>query len=126
MQKGESDNYYTKLIATALAVDGSTIATTDLTFETGLNLSNCMPVFAIIKFASGTLGIAIGRIKVDGVNISQAITMSGLVANFNIVVNCALDQAITNDSTKFIQFTVATASLAASSFDVYVYGIQFK
>ena len=128
MQKGEADNFYPHLIASALGVDGATVATTNLTFEPGIDLSNHVPIHAIIRFASGVLGICNVSVTANGVAITGAtLLLDVTAATPNLVLDLSISgKPITNDPTKFIKIKVDTASLAASTFDIFVYGTQFN
>lgn len=128
MQRAEANNYYPHLIASALGVDGSTIAMTNLTFIAGVDLSNHVPIIAIVRFVSGTLGLCTISVNVNGFGITALTALGDIVAaRPNMAIDCASqDKAISNDPSDFIECSVTTGSVAASTFDIFVYGTQFN
>lgn len=111
---------YTILLASATNVSGAALATTNLTFTSGVALSTHSPVFCIVKFVSGTLGIGVIRIKTGTSYLVAATAMVGLTSGDNNYIMQLVGSVTASGS---ISAEVTTASLAASAFSVYVYGI---
>lgn len=128
MQRTEANNYYPHLMAKKLAVDGATAADTDLDWIEGANLETHTPIFAIVTYDSGTLGIADISIYADIVNLTGSIPLATLTATeTKFLINLTKQQiAITNDPAAFMVVDVTTASAVASAFNVYVYGIELN
>lgn len=110
----------TQLLASATSISGAALATTNLTFASGIALSTHTPTFAIIKYRSGTLGIGVIRIKTGTSYLVAATAMLGLTSGDNNYI-MQLTGSVTASGN--VSAEVTTASLVASSFDVYVYGI---
>lgn len=110
----------TMLLASATNVSGAALASTALTYISGMALSSHTPIFAIIKYRSGTSGIGVVRIKTTSVymvGVTPILTLTS--TDNNLIIN--LTGVATNSGN--ISVEVTTISLTASSFDVYVYGI---
>lgn len=110
-----------KLIASKTAVNGAALASTVLDFIGGAALSTHTPIYAIVKYGSGTLGIGVIRIKTTAgylVAVTALLTLTTTDNNFII----PLAGVVTNSGN--ISVEVTTASAGASTFDIYVYGIQ--
>lgn len=110
-------------IASKTGVPGNTLASTDLDWESDTNLSSHAPVFGIIKYNSGTLGICAVVLKADTVALSASTALSTLTTSTTCILPI-LPGIISNDGTKKMVITVGTASLAASTFDIIVYGVS--
>lgn len=110
----------TMLLASATSVSGAALATTNLTFASGVALSTHSPVFAVVKFVSGTLGIGVIRIKTGTSYLVAATAMVGLTSGDNNYI-MQLTGSVTASGNVSVEVT--TASLAPSAFSVYVYGI---
>lgn len=110
----------TMLLASATSVSGAALATTNLTFASGVALSTHSPIFAVIKFVSGTLGIGVIRIKTGTSYLVAATAMVGLTSGDNNYI-MQLTGSVTASGNVSVEVT--TASLAPSAFSVYVYGI---
>ena len=116
MQRSEANNYYPHLMASKLAVDGSSAATTNLDFIAGATLETHTPIFAIITYGSGTLSPAVIKIRVETVDLSAAavVSLTGSVSAFK------------NAPGSVMNFVVSTPSTIASDFNIYVYGIELN
>lgn len=110
-------------IGFAFNIAGNTLATTVLTFVQGIGLGTHIPLFAVIKYRSGTLGISAVTLKANGVNISAAgVPLAGLTSGNWVMIPVAAG-AIANNGNLSIQ--VATAGLTSSEFDIEVFGVKY-
>lgn len=109
-----------QLIASATSISGASLATTALTFAAGKALSTHTPTHVIFKYVSGTTGINVTTIDAGSTVMSTGtlVTLSSTINN--LVMPCT--GFVKNSGN--ISAIVTTASLAASSFAVYVYGIS--
>ena len=127
MQRAEANNYYPHLMASKLAIDGSTAAATDLDFIAGATLATHTPVFAIITYGSGTLGVCDIDIKADTVIMDTALLTTLTATESKIKKSLSkTDDAFTNDPALFMNVTVGNPSAGASTFNVYIYGIELN
>lgn len=110
----------TQLLASATSISGAALATTNLTFASGVALSTHSPLYAIIKFRSGTLGIGVIRIKTGSSYLVAATAMLGLTSGDNNYIMQLIGSVTASGN---VSVEVTTASLAPSAFDCYVYGI---
>lgn len=110
-------------MASATGIAGNTLASTNLTFESGIALSTHIPVFAIIKYRSGTMGIAVVELDANSIAISVGLALSLLTTSFWGLLNL-LSGVVSNSGNLAIKVT--TASIVASQFDVIVYGIKYQ
>lgn len=106
------------LIASATSVSGSTLASTALTYAASISLATFIPTLVVFKYVSGTLGICVSKIQ-DGSGNSLATVALQNVTSSQVVI-AQLSGAVSNSGNIFVNVT--TASLAASSMNVYVYG----
>lgn len=106
------------LMASKTAVDGAALASTALTFESGVTLATHVPTLVIYKFASGALGIGVAKIKNSVADISALTVLLALTATQE--VSALASGTLVNSGN--ISVEVTTASLAASTFNCYVYG----
>lgn len=111
---------YTILLASAASISGATLASTNLTFASGVALSTHSPTFCIVKYVSGTLGIGVIRIKTGTSYLVAVTAMLGVTTTDNNLI-IPLSGAVTNSGS--ITAEITTASLGASAIGVYVYGI---
>lgn len=115
-QQAAINNAFT-LIASKTSVDGATIATTNLTFSSGVTVATHTPTLVIYKYRSGTFGIAVASIFAPQL-VSAATALANLVNHSNI---SAFLSGLMDDSGN-VSVHVTTASVLASTFDVFVYG----
>lgn len=108
------------LLASKAGVSGAALATTALTFAAGIALNTHTPLHVIFKFASGTLGIGVARIKTTSSYLLTASALLALTTTDNNFIAPLLGAATNSGD---ISVEVTTASLGASSFDVFVFGI---
>lgn len=109
-----------QLIASKTGINGAAIASTALDFVNNAALSTHTPLYAIVKYGSGTLGIGVVRIKTTAgylVAVTALLTLTTTDNNFVI----PLTGAITNSGS--ISVEVTTASAGASTFSIYIYGV---
>lgn len=109
------------LLASKTGVSGASLATTDLDFASGIALSTHTPIFAVIKFASGTIGICAIRIKTSGGYLIAATALVGLTATDD---NYTMQLTGLVRNTGNVSAEVTTASIGASAISVYVYGVK--
>lgn len=107
--------------ASKTAVDGATLASVNLDFRTGMSLATHLPVFYVIKFGSGALGIAVIKMKTAVADLTALSALLTLTSTQQVVVNNA--DLVTLADSGNLTVEVTTASLAASTFNVYAYGI---
>ncbi len=112
-----------KRIAYARNINAETVATTALSFESGHNLSNSMPMFAIFKYASGTFDIVTVTINIGIVPMFTVATLS-LVAGSVAVTTIAPALLIYSLSDSLV-VDVTSGNLSAATFDVEVWGAKF-
>lgn len=109
------------LLASKTSVSGAALASTALDYASGVTLSAYSPSFAIIKFRSGTIGIAVIRIKTDVGYLIAVTALAGMTATDDIYT---MQLTGLVRSTGNISIEVTTASLGASAIDCYVYGVK--
>lgn len=112
-------------MASKTGVNGAAVAATNLTFESGITLATHMPVYAVIKFGSGVLGIGVIGLLADTVPVIAAMALLTLLTGKVCVAPAIAALAIPSDASKFLKADVTTASLAASTFDIVVYGVPY-
>lgn len=109
-------------LAHATGVSGAALATTNLTFESGVALSTHLPMIAILKYASGTLGICVVEIDANAVAISATLAVVNLTSTkWNVMT--IIPGVVANTGNLAVK--VNTASLAASTFDIKIYGLKY-
>lgn len=106
-------------IASKTAVSGAALASTALTYASSVSLATHIPTLVVFKFASGTLGIGVAKIKNGGGDNTVTTALLSLISTQEISAQC--NGIMLNSGN--ISVEVTTASLAASTFDVFVYGI---
>lgn len=109
------------LLASKTGISGASLATTDLTFASGIALSTHTPIFAVIKYTSGTVGISAIRIKTAGGYLIAATALLGLTATDD---NYTMQLTGLVRNTGNVSAEITTASLGASAISVYVYGVK--
>lgn len=109
------------LLASKTGISGASLATTDLDFASGIALSTHTPIFCVIKYSSGTIGISAIRIKTAGGYLIAATALLGLTATDD---NFIMQLAGVVRNTGNVSAEITTASLGASSIAVYVYGVK--
>ena len=128
MQRAEANNYYPHLMASKLAVDGSSAATTTLDFIAGATLATHTPIFAIITYSSGTLAPCVVKIRADSVDLSAAAvaltTLDATTAKLIVSLTGSVS-AFTNDPGGVMNVVVGIPS-TASEFNIYIYGIELN
>lgn len=112
-------------IASKTGINAAIQAATNLTWETGINLSTHVPVFAVIKYASGTLGISIVRLLADTIPVTASSALLTIVTGTAALMPVIASLVIPVDNSKFLKADVSTASLGASTFDITVYGVPY-
>lgn len=112
-------------IAEGRAISGASVASNNLSFVTGINLSTHIPTFAVIKYASGNLSGVQMRVLADALPITGDQTLSTIDSTHNGFAPCLAVVAISNDVSKVLKADVPVASEGASAFDVVVYGIPY-
>lgn len=117
---------FSRIIARKTAIDGATLGTTKLTFEGGVDLSNYIPTHAVVKYNSGTLGICVVRLLADATVIAANLALVTVTSSANALMPCIPLAGITNDSSKSLYADITTASLAASTFNIIVYGVPLS
>lgn len=126
MQRAETNNYYPHLMASKLAVDGNTIATTSLDWINGANLATHTPLFSIVTYGSGDLSVCQITILADVLQLADSILLTVLDATYTkAAVNLmSYIAAIKPDAADFMVASVDIPSTIASTFNIYVYGIR--
>jgi hypothetical protein len=116
------------LIASVASVDANALATTDLSWATGMTAANTIPLFMRVYRATGTLALLIGQLKLNSVivqtvgaaeSVVLAATSSALQYPISSVVGVQVVPIAGN-----YQFTVATVNGTASTVRVEVYGFK--
>lgn len=108
-------------IASATGINGATLASTNLTFGSGISLATHLPLFYVFKFASGTLGISVAKLKTAVADLTALSALLTVTSTQEVVVaNSAL---VTFANSGNLTVEVTTASLGASTFNIYAYGI---
>lgn len=108
-------------IATATNVSGAALASTALTFVTGITLATHIPVFYVVKFNSGVLGIGVVKMKNGAADLTALAALLTLTSTQQVLINNLA--AVTLPNSGNLSVEVITASLAASSFDIIAYGM---
>lgn len=106
-------------LASVTGVNGAALASTVITFNSNVSLSTHVPTTAIVKFGSGTLGIAVVKIKTSAGDLSALTALVNLTASNDAVI-IQLSGVMAN--TGSISVEVTTASAGGSTFDVNIYG----
>ena len=112
-----------KRIAYVRSVNGVTVTTTPMVFESGYSLANSMPMFVLFKHKTGTFDLAVVTVSIGAVPLFVAAGLdlaAGSVAT--TVVTPALLAYSLSDS--FI-VDVSVGNLGASTFDVEIWGAKF-
>lgn len=112
-------------IASKTAIDGSVQAATNLTWEPNISLATHMPLYMITKFNSGVLGIGVIRLLADTIPVTASIALLTVITGTVALMPIIASLAILSDSSKFLKVDITTASLAASTFNVTVYGVPY-
>lgn len=109
-------------IASLTGVDLATLATTTIPFTTGFTAANTYPNFRVIRYNTGTVGIALVSVALNGDAIDGGSGLSGLAAgkyNYRPV-----DSNITLGTTGNYAITVGTANLTPATADVEIWGVK--
>lgn len=108
-------------IARATGVNGKTLATTTLTYESGVTASNSIIYSAIIIFASGVMTPC--QLTVDfpsGMAITNTISVGAVDATHTVRIPVVIASIPLAASVPGV--TVSAGSTGASTFDIYVFG----
>ncbi len=108
------------LMARKETIDGSVLASTQLTFLPPLNLGNSFGAFVLIKFYSGTPGTCVIKVKNAAGDNSVLTALAALTSTYNIVI--PLSGTWANGGS--IEVEVTTISGGAFLFNAYAYGIR--
>lgn len=103
-------------------VNGAALAVTTIPFDTGITLAKFIPTHAIIKRASGTLGICVIIVNASGIAFTAGQALLTLTTA-NWIFMPAISGPIANTGALSVQTT--TASAGASTFDVEVFGTKY-
>lgn len=115
---------YGRRIAYGRGIDANSLATTTLTFDNGLNLSNSVPLICVIKYKTGTYSLGVCRLKAGALVSSGLILLSGLVSGTNCVF-AILNTGLSIDTTQSLGLEITTVNGSASTLDVDVMGFSF-
>lgn len=109
------------LVASKTNVAGNALASINLTFTSGVTITSHLPLYALIQFTSGVLGISVVRIKTTAGYLCATQALITLDAtNSSIVI--PLGGAVAGSGSITIEIT--TAGLAASVMSAYVFGVK--
>lgn len=112
-----------KRIAYARNIDAQAIATTALIFESGHNLNNSMPMFAVFKHKTGTFDFVTVAINIGADALFVASILNLTAGNISTVV---LTPVLTDYSLSgsFV-VDISAGNTGASTFDVEIWGAKF-
>ena len=108
-------------IASTTNVSGAALASTVLTFGSGISLTTHIPLFYVVKYVSGALGIGVVKMKNSIADLTALSALVTLTSTQEVFIGNSVLATMVNSGN--ISVEVTTASLAASVFNVYVYGI---
>ena len=77
------------VIASKTGVSGAALASTTLTFASGISLSNYIPVLVVYKYASGTLGIGVCKLKNSSGDLTATSALLNLTSTQEISIASA-------------------------------------
>lgn len=117
---------YGRRIASAQNINANSLASTVLSFEPGLSLSNSMPAYIIIKYNSGTFTLAVARLKIGSVVLSSLLALNGLALGNPAIANILTTGWVINALVDNLQVEVTTINGSSSSFNIEVFGFVYS
>ncbi len=116
------------LLANAIGVNANVLATTTLTWATGMNAANTCPMFARIYRVTGTLSLLIGTLLLNSVVIqtvaaAESLVLAATSSALHYPISSAVAVQVVPTAGNY-QFTVGTINGGASTITIEVYGIK--
>lgn len=111
------------LIATKTSIAGNAIADSNMVWQAGKTFATHIPILTFAICNSGTLTLTAFTLKADTVVISGSALLTSLSSAGIATVVPHILGALSVDPSKFIVVSVTAASVGASNFGVYTYGI---
>lgn len=102
------------------SVTGNSLATTALDWFPGMSYADHIPLFYVIQYGSGTLGIGVAKVKNSVNDLTNTFALLNVTTTQEMSTNNK--DAVIHPNSGDISVEVTTASLAASSFTVSAFG----